>query len=107
MTQLTVQQIDEYAVLAATADHIGDKVDPKAVLALVAEIGRLQAQRKYLITQLAKQNAESGRGNTALNGFLAAEPDDCPGFEGNPVAPDLCAGCGQSRRWHDDTPARP
>lgn len=26
--------------------------------------------------------------------------DDCPGFEGNPVAPDLCAGCGEARRWH-------
>jgi hypothetical protein len=85
MTQLTVQQIDEYAVLAATADHIGDKVDPKAVLALVAEIGRLQTQRKYLIAQLAKQNAESGRGDTALQEFLTADADAAP----------------------DDTPARP
>jgi hypothetical protein len=28
--------------------------------------------------------------------------DGCPGFEGNPVAPDLCAGCGESRRWHEE-----
>jgi hypothetical protein len=49
-----------------------------AAAALLAEVHRLTAQRKYLIAQLAKQNAESGRGNAALREFLAAEPDDCP-----------------------------
>lgn len=28
-------------------------------------------------------------------------PTECPGFKGNPVAPNLCAGCGESRRWHE------
>jgi hypothetical protein len=27
-------------------------------------------------------------------------PNQCPGFEGNPVAPDLCAGCGESSDDH-------
>lgn len=28
-------------------------------------------------------------------------PNQCPGFEGNPVAPDLCAGCHEPRDTHE------
>jgi hypothetical protein len=51
-----------------------------AMPALLAEIRRLKAQRQYLIGQLAKRDAESGRGNTALREFLAGEeqPADAP-----------------------------
>jgi len=42
---------------------------------LVAEIRRLKEQRKFLLTQLAKRDAETGRGDTALREFLAGEPD--------------------------------
>ena len=38
---------------------------------------------------------------TVLRQDLAGPPpSECPGFEDNPVAPDLCAGCGDARRWH-------
>ncbi|MFJ8146602.1 hypothetical protein ACIQ6R_16245 [Streptomyces sp. NPDC096048] len=40
------------------------------VPALVAEIQRLKGQRKYLITQLAKRDADTGRGDQALAEFL-------------------------------------
>ncbi|WP_329215140.1 hypothetical protein OG352_06125 [Streptomyces sp. NBC_01485] len=75
---------------------IHDLVEARAVLpALVAEVRRLQRQRKYLIAQLAKRDAEPGRGDTALREFLAGEEthvvaddsdgpehvDDCPGCE--------------------------
>ena len=63
---------------------------------LLAEVRRLQGQRKYLLAQLAKRDAESGRGDTALREFLGEGPaeemhvvaddsddpehvDDCPG----------------------------
>jgi hypothetical protein len=29
-------------------------------------------------------------------------PNQCPGFEGNPVAPDLCAGCHEPRDSHEE-----
>jgi len=29
-------------------------------------------------------------------------PNQCPGFEGNPVAPDQCAGCGELRDSHEE-----
>lgn len=40
------------------------------VRALLAEVERLKGQRKYLITQLAKRDAETGRGDQALAEFL-------------------------------------
>lgn len=49
------------------------------VPALLAEIARLTAQRKYLIGQLAQRDAESGRGDEAVRKFLAGEqPDEQP-----------------------------
>jgi hypothetical protein len=39
--------------------------------ALLAEIRRLKGQRKYLLTQFAKRDAETGRGDTALREFLS------------------------------------
>ena len=66
------------------------------VPALIAEVARLKGQRKYLLTELAKRDAESGRGNEALREFFGEQPaeethvvaddsddpehvDDCPG----------------------------
>jgi hypothetical protein len=44
------------------------------VPALLAEVARLKGQRKYLLTELAKRDAESGRGDAALREFLGAQP---------------------------------
>jgi hypothetical protein len=70
---LTEQQLDSYAELAITADHDGIKVDPAVVTVLVDEVRRLQHQRRYLIGQIAKKDAASGRGDEALRAFLAGE----------------------------------
>lgn len=108
-TPLTQQQIDEYAVLAAAAGHIGGKVDPKAVLALAAEVARLKGQRKYLVAQLAKRDAESGRGDVALREFLAAEPDqdDMAALLPDPAAAvEASEACGKCRQPFDSTDTR-
>jgi hypothetical protein len=62
----------------AEADEEFVKHAQQDVTALLAEIRRLKGQRKYLITQLAKRDAESGRGDEALREFLAGEPDAAP-----------------------------
>lgn len=43
------------------------------VPALLAEVDRLKGQRKYLIEQLAKRDAETGRADRAVREFLGAE----------------------------------
>ncbi|MFM9635916.1 hypothetical protein [Streptomyces turgidiscabies] len=43
------------------------------VPAMAAEIRRLRRQRKYLVGQLAKRDAETGRGDQALKEFLRGE----------------------------------
>ncbi len=48
---------------------------PEDVRALIAAVRRLQAQRKYLLDQLAKRDAETGRADEAVRGFLAAGED--------------------------------
>jgi len=53
----------------------GERVEETA--ALVAGMRRLQAQRKYLIAQLAKRETETGRGDQALKEFLA-NPETVP-----------------------------
>lgn len=58
------------------------------VPALLAEIRRLKGQRKYLLAQLAKRDAESGRGDEALREFLAVEQ---PAVE----ASEACGKCRQ------------
>jgi hypothetical protein len=70
---LTNEQLNEYAVLAETAAHIGENVSPRVVTELVAEVRRIQGQRRYLIDQIAKKDAASGRGDEALRAFLAGE----------------------------------
>jgi len=82
----------------AEADREFVKHAREDVDALLATVRHLQGQRKFLLTQLAKRDAETGRGNTALREFLAGEPaeetravaddssdpehiDDCPGCE--------------------------
>jgi hypothetical protein len=64
-TSLEQDRADAAFVAAARTD----------VPALVAAVRRLQVQRKYLIGQLAKRDAETGRGDKALREFLAADPD--------------------------------
>lgn len=51
------------------------------VPALLAEIRRLKGQRKYLITQLAKRDAETGRGDEAVREFLAEEQPAAEGAQ--------------------------
>lgn len=46
------------------------------VPALLAEVARLKGQRKYLISQLAERDAESGRGDEAVRQFLSGEQPD-------------------------------
>ena len=77
-TPITEQQLDNYAALAILADHDGVKLDPQIVTVLVDEIRRLQQQRRYLMRAIARKDAETGRGDAALRGFLAgadSEPD--------------------------------
>ena len=75
---LTEQQIDAYAVQAITADHEGQQIDPTVVTALVDEVRRIQHQRRYLISQLAKKDAASGAGDKALAVFLGGQTDETP-----------------------------
>ncbi|OXS35413.1 hypothetical protein [Streptomyces sp. XY006] len=60
----------------ADADEEFVKHAVQDVRALLGEIRRLKAQRKYLITQLAKRDAESGAGDRALAEFLRGQPDE-------------------------------
>lgn len=57
----------------AEADKEFVKHAQQDVTALVAAVRRLQQQRKCLIGQLAKRDAETGRGDKALREFLASE----------------------------------
>ena len=83
---------DSSAIVAPiSADKIADVWEPTglsrngdfietartAMPALIAEVRRLQQQRKYLLTQLAKKDAESGRGDAALREFLASADPIC------------------------------
>jgi hypothetical protein len=51
----------------------GERAEETALL--LDEIRRLKTQRKYLLAQLAKRDAETGRADKALREFLAGEPD--------------------------------
>ncbi|MER7801209.1 hypothetical protein ABTX71_12850 [Streptomyces parvulus] len=57
----------------ARADEEFVKHAQQDVGALLAEVRRLQTQRKYLIGQLAKRDAESGAGDRAVVEFLRGE----------------------------------
>jgi hypothetical protein len=74
--RLTDQQLDEYAVLADTAAHIGEDVNPRVVTELVDEVRRLQRQRSFLLGQIAKKDAASGEADKALRELLAADTPD-------------------------------
>jgi hypothetical protein len=58
--------------------------------ALLATVRHLQKQRKFLLTQLAKRDAETGRGDEALRKFLAAHPDETVE---TPAAAEACGKC--------------
>jgi hypothetical protein len=77
-TPLTDQQLADIDAVVRNAALIGADIDPATAAALLAEIVRLKQQRKYLITQLAKRDAESGRGDAALREFLAADDEATP-----------------------------
>ncbi|QCX81095.1 hypothetical protein C9F11_37560 [Streptomyces sp. YIM 121038] len=60
----------------AAADEEFVRHAQQDVTALVAEVRRLQHQRRYLLGQLAKRDAETGRGDQAVREFLAAGFDE-------------------------------
>ncbi|MFI1485706.1 hypothetical protein [Streptomyces sp. NPDC020747] len=74
----TDQHLNEYAVLAETAAHIGDKINPRVVTELVDQIRRLQGQRRYLIDQIAKKDAASGAADRKAQEFLAGGSAEQP-----------------------------
>ncbi|NUS79109.1 MAG: hypothetical protein HOV70_23310 [Streptomyces sp.] len=57
----------------ARADEEFVKHAQQDVAALLAEVRRLQAQRKFLVDQLAKRDAETGRADQAVAEFLRGE----------------------------------
>lgn len=77
MTKQTLsrQQIDDIEAVINAASHLGADIDPETARVLVDEVRRLQQQRKYLLAQLAKRDAESGSGDAALREFLAGEEE--------------------------------
>lgn len=62
---------EDWAQVQADAEFIAHA--PTDMAALLAEIRRLKGQRKYLITQLAKRDAETGNADRALREFLGGE----------------------------------
>lgn len=69
---------EDWAQVQADAAFVA--AAPTDVRALLDEVRRLKQQRQFLIAQLAKRDAESGRGDAALREFLAGEeqPADSP-----------------------------
>lgn len=63
---------EDWAQVQADATFVAHA--PEDVAALLAEVRRLKAQRKYLLAQLTKRDTETGRGDAALREFLAGEP---------------------------------
>lgn len=96
---LTDQQLNEYAVLAETAAHLGETVNPRTVIELVAEVRRRQQQVRLLLAQIARQGAVSGDADRRLGEFLAgdeAAPTPTPLTDGrNP------AGSREPLLWND------
>lgn len=84
---------EDWAQVLADAEFVAHARED--VTALAAQVRRLQQQRKFLITQLAKRDAESGNADRALREFLGAADPICgdandgdwcelePGHEGN------------------------
>jgi hypothetical protein len=86
---------EDWAQVQADAEfaaHAREDVD-----ALLAEVRRLKGQRKYLIAQLAKRDAESGRADEALRTFLtdgdAEETHLVADDSDDPEHVDDCPGC--------------
>ncbi|MBP5918746.1 hypothetical protein F3K34_43970 [Streptomyces sp. LBUM 1486] len=65
---------EDWAQVRADAEFIAHA--PADVAALLAQIHRLRAQRKYLITQLAKRDAASGDADRKVQEFLAGPAED-------------------------------
>ncbi|WP_328436955.1 hypothetical protein OHA71_06605 [Streptomyces sp. NBC_00444] len=78
----------------AEADETFVRHARQDVDALLAYVARLQQQRKFLLDQLAKRDAESGRGDKALREFLT-DPDTVP-----------AEACGKCKQPFDDADAR-
>lgn len=57
----------------ATYNDGTEKALHEIALGLKAEIDRLRAQRRYLVSQLAKKDAASGEADRKVREFLAAE----------------------------------
>jgi hypothetical protein len=86
--RLTDQQLDEIAIHVGVYEKSHDHprefpcCSAHAVAdqapALVAEVRRHRGQIRYLLGQLAKRDAETGRGDKALREFLTGEPEPQP-----------------------------
>lgn len=70
----------------------------EAVPALVAEVRRLQQQRRYLIDQLRRKDAASGEADRKVREFLAAEPEGEPEPSTRPCGHDDYH---DGHPWHD------
>ncbi|MDX3174180.1 hypothetical protein PV382_18050 [Streptomyces scabiei] len=121
--EIRAASLHEYALLAdAPLQADADQLTGENVPALLAEIRRLHdelaAARATAFGEAEKEIADAIDRNRAEHpeaeamitrrlGMRAAErvvrglredaEGGCPGFEGNPVAPDLCAGCHEPR----------
>jgi hypothetical protein len=60
----------------ATYDSGTEKALHEIALELKAELDRVRTQRRLLLDQLAKKDAESGTGDRALREFLGAQPEE-------------------------------
>ncbi|MFF7308126.1 hypothetical protein [Streptomyces sp. NPDC008137] len=67
---------EDWAQVQADAEFIAHA--PEDVRALVAEVRRLQAQRRFLMRALAKRDAASGNADRAVREFLAPGPAEDP-----------------------------
>ncbi|MFJ9740864.1 hypothetical protein [Streptomyces sp. NPDC101166] len=67
---------EDWAQVQADAEFIAHA--PEDVRTLLAEVRRLQQQRRYLINQLAKRDARSGEADRKVREFLAADDTPAP-----------------------------
>lgn len=65
---------------------------------LLDEVRRMRQQRKFLLNQIAKRDAASGKGDKALAEFLAAEPQAEADTETDRPAAEQAEACGKCKR---------
>ncbi|MEZ3180347.1 hypothetical protein KYY02_17130 [Streptomyces pimonensis] len=73
------------------------------VPALLAELAAVRAERDQARARIAEHMHEAACPVAEIQMRMLG----CPGFEGNPVAPDLCAGCHEPRENHEALTTNP